>query len=100
VYSLGLESRVEGRTSHHKYSRRQHAIISHHAINNHVLQLLTAPLWSYLESEILSLGFQVLSTKAVPTFRQESWMCLLDRGFVTKVKLVTLLGREVEVEIQ
>lgn len=51
VYSLGLESRVEGRTSHHKYSRRQHAVISHHAINNHVLQLLTVPLWSYLESQ-------------------------------------------------
>lgn len=43
---------AEGRTSHHKYSRRQLATISHHAINNHVLQLLTVPLWSYLDSEV------------------------------------------------
>lgn len=50
VYSLGLESWAEGRTSHHKYSRRQLAIISHHAINDHILQLLSVPLWSYLDS--------------------------------------------------
>lgn len=50
VYSLGLESGVEGRTSHQKYSRRQHAVISYHAINNLALELLTVSLWSYLES--------------------------------------------------
>lgn len=51
VYSLGLKSRVEGRASHHKYSRKQHAVISYHAINNLALQLPTVSLWSYLESQ-------------------------------------------------
>lgn len=84
------DSRAEGRTSHHKYSRRQLAIISHHAINNHILQLLTAPLWSYLHSEMFSIGFHMLSINSGPVFRQKIWICLQNRGLVTDVKLLTL----------
>lgn len=73
---------AEARTRHHKYSRRQLAIISHHAINNHVLQLLTAPLWSYLHSEMFSMGFHMLSVNSGPMFRQKIWVHLQNRGSV------------------
>lgn len=74
---------AEARTRHHKYSRRQLAIISHHAINNHVLQLLTVPLWSYLGSEMFSMGFHMLSVNSGPMFRQKIWIHLQNRGLVT-----------------